>query len=126
MLLARDADKSRAVIHRALVFVAVVCCALVSASFVMFARDQISGASKHQQNEIIASTPTTTGPVPIHTSHAQPRAFIDQAAHTLTSPFSAVVQSNSAWMERGIPTVLALLVYGVGLGYLARYSQGMS
>ncbi len=122
MLLTRVADKSGAVIHRVLVLVAVVCCALVSASFVMFARDQISGASKHQQNEIIASTPTTTAPVPVHKSQSQPRAFIDDAANTLTSPFHSLVQSDSQWVVHGIPTVLALLVYGVGLGFLVRYS----
>jgi hypothetical protein len=81
----------------------VVCCALVSVSFLMFARDQVSGAFKHQQSE-----------------------FIDQAASALTSPFHSIVQRGSQWVLHGIPTVLALLVYGVGLGYLARYSRGMS
>lgn len=113
-------------IHRVLVLVSVVCCALVSVSFLMFARDQVSGASKHQQNEIIASTPTTAAPVPVHHSHSQPREFIDQAASALTSPFHSLVQSDSQWVLHGIPTVLALLVYGVGLGFLARYSRGMS
>ena len=92
----------------------------------MFARDQIAGASKHQQNEIIASAPTTTGPVPIHQAAAQPRRFIDTAASDLTSPFRSIVQSDSQWVSRGVPTVIALLIYGVGLGYLARYSRGMT
>ena len=113
-------------IHRLLVCTALVCCALVVASFVMFARDQIAGASKHQQNEIIASTPTTTGPVPVHQATAQPRRFIDTAAKDLTSPFRSIVQSDSQWVEHGVPTVLALIVYGVGLGYLARFTRGMS
>lgn len=113
-------------IHRLLVFTAIVCCALVAASFVMFARDQIAGASKHQQNEIIASTPTTTGPVPIHHGTAQPRRFIDAAASDLTAPFRSIIQSDSEWVLHGFPTIVALLVYGVGLGYLARFSRGIA
>jgi hypothetical protein len=31
------------------------------------------------------------------------------------------VQSRSDWVSRGVPTLLALLVYGLGLGFLARY-----
>jgi hypothetical protein len=114
------------VIHRLLVVVAIVCCALVSVSFALFARDQVAGASKHQQNEIIAGAATTTGPIAVHKATQQPRRFIDQVAASLTSPFRGVVQSDSQWMLHGIPTIVALLVYGVGLGYLARYTRGLS
>jgi hypothetical protein len=114
------------VIHRLLVCTALVCCALVAASFAMFARDQVAGASKHQQNEIVTGAPTTTGPVPIHQATAQPRRFIDAAASDLTAPFRSIIQSDSQWLARGVPTVIALLVYGVGLGYLARFSRGMT
>ncbi len=114
------------VIHRLLVCTALVCCALVAASFAMFARDQVAGASKHQQNEIIAGAPTTTGPVPVHRATGQPRRFIDAAAGDLTAPFKSLVQSDSQWVLRGVPTILGLLVYGVGLGYLARFSRGMA
>jgi hypothetical protein len=57
--------------------------------------------------------------------HSQPRLFIDNAASALTSPFRSLVQSDSQWVERGLPTILALLVYGVGIGYLARFSRGL-
>jgi hypothetical protein len=114
------------VIHRLLVVVAIVCCALVSVSFALFARDQVAGASKHQQNEIIAGSATTTGAIAVHTATQQPRRFIDQAARALTSPFHGIVQSDSQWVLHAIPTIVALLVYGVGLGYLARYSRGIS
>jgi hypothetical protein len=113
------------VIHRILVITALVCCALVTASFGLFARDQVAGASKHQQNEIIASAPTTTGPVPVHKATAQPRRFIDAAARDLTAPFRSIVQTNSQWVLQGVATIAALLVYGVGLGYLARFSRGL-
>jgi hypothetical protein len=44
----------------------------------------------------------------------------------LTSPFRSIVQSDSQWVLHGVPTIFALLVYGVGLGYLARFSRGTS
>jgi hypothetical protein len=125
-MLARPAADKSTVIHRLLVLTAVVCCLLVSASFALFARDQMAGASKHQQNEIIASAPTTAAPVPVHQATAQPRRFIDNAADALTSPFGSIVQTDSAWVKHGLTTIFALLVYGVGLGYLARFSRGMS
>ena len=114
------------VIHRTLVLTAFVCCGLVVASFTLFARDQLAGASAHQQNEIATMSPTTPGVTPVHHSGAQPRRFIDGAAKTLTSPFRSIVPSDSAWVLHGLPTFFALLVYGVGLGFLARYSAGVA
>ena len=92
----------------------------------LFARDQMAGASKHQQNELIAGAPANPRAVPPHHARAQPRRFIDAAASTLTSPFHSLVQSDSQWVVHGMPTMLALLVYGVGLGFLARFSRGMN
>lgn len=46
---------------------------------------------------------------------------IDEASGQLTSPFSGIVSgSSSEWATRGAKLVLALLVYGFGLGYVAR------
>jgi hypothetical protein len=123
MLKARAADGC-AVIHRALVMTAFVLCGLIIGSFVMFARDELAGASKHQQNEVASSSVASTpAPKPI-AKEGQPRRTIDTAAHALTSPFSSIVQSDSQWVERGLPTIFALLIYGGGIGYLARYSRG--
>ncbi|HUO69991.1 MAG TPA: hypothetical protein VMU39_04375 [Solirubrobacteraceae bacterium] len=114
------------VIHRALVLTAFVCCGLVAASFALFARDQLAGASAHQQSQLAANAPISPGVTPIHHSGAQPRRFIDGAAKVLTTPFRAIIQSDSAWVVHGVPTFLALLVYGVGLGFLARFSSGFA
>jgi hypothetical protein len=113
------------VVHRGLVIVAWICCFFVVASFSLFALDQIAGASKHQQT-LITSSSTVTPIPPEAKHHGQPRQFIDDVAHTLTSPFGSIVQSDSQWVLRGIPTIVAVLVYGVGLGYLARFSRGWS
>jgi hypothetical protein len=124
MLEPRAADTDR-VIHRLLVLAACVCSLFVLASFAMFARDQLAGASAHQVAEIntpqVSSNASTT---PAH--HSQPRRFIDGAASTLTSPFSSIVQSDNPWVKHALPTVFALLVYGVGIGYVARFTRGMS
>jgi hypothetical protein len=112
------------VIHRALVLVALAASLLLLASFGMFARDQLAGASKNQQNQLVAGAqqtrPTPSRPV------AQPRRFIDGAAQKLTSPFASLVQSDSPWATKGLPTVIALVVYGVGIGFLARFSRGLA
>jgi hypothetical protein len=115
------------VVHRILVPIAIACSALVLISFALFARDQLAGASKHQQTELAAGTPVTPGTVPVVPHRAgQPRRFIDGAAKALESPFVSIVQSGSPWSLHAVPAMLALLLYGVGLGYLARYSRGLS
>jgi hypothetical protein len=120
MLIAREVD-TRTVISRALRLTAFACCLLVVASFAMFARDQMAGASQHQQTELVAGAhPTAASSTPV--KHAQPRRAIDDAAKVLTRPFDAIVQSSNAWVKRGLPALFALLVYGLGLGYLARFS----
>jgi len=92
-------------------------------SFAMFARDQMAGASEHQQTELVAGANTTTASTAITHMHSQPRRFIDGVAKTLTSPFSAVAKSFKKKVDHGLPTILALIAYGVGLGYLARFAS---
>jgi hypothetical protein len=124
MLTAPPADAGR-VIHRVLVLVALACSGLVFASFVMFATAQMAGASKQQAAATLGTTAAPAVPSKPK-QQGQPGRFIDGAARDLTSPFHSIVQSSSAWVEHGVPTILALLVYGVGLGYLARFSSGFA
>lgn len=108
-------------VHRVLVSVSFVCCALIVASFAFFAVGQVSGASSQQVAEIAGSNPppkAQTHPAPIH-------RFVDAAAKDLTYPFRSLVQSSSEWANQLIFLVLGLAVYGVGLGYLARYASGL-
>jgi hypothetical protein len=107
--------------YRALVVTSFVCCALVAISFTLFARDQATGASQHQQYEVAAGVPAAARhrhPKPAR----QPRQFIDDAANSLTSPFQSIVQSSNPWVVHGVPALLALVVYGLGLRFLARWS----
>jgi hypothetical protein len=112
----------------------------VLASFALFALGQASGASKTQVADLNSGvapgtpvpgpTSTVTGvsaaaPVVAPVVHApgQPRRFIDGAAHALTSPFRALIHSNSLWAVKIASTLLALVAYGLGLGYLARWAR---
>jgi hypothetical protein len=121
-MLARPlADRSR-VLSRGLVACSFACCALVVASLGLFALGQAGGASTHQVAQLNGS------PAPSHTAPAahppgQPRRFIDGAAGALTSPFRSFIHSGSQWAVKIASTVLALLLYGLGLGYLARWAQ---
>ncbi len=46
---------------------------------------------------------------------------IDDVSNRLTSPFSGLTSgSSSEWVVHGVNLLLALLVYGFGLGFLAR------
>ncbi len=41
----------------------------------------------------------------------------------LLSPFAGLAEgAGSQWVRRGVPALLALLVYGFGLGLLARFA----
>jgi hypothetical protein len=100
-------------------------CLLVAVSFLIFAIEQTSSASTHQQEELNgppgapAGIASTTAPPPKHKSTVH--KTIDEASDFFTSPFSAVVSgSSSQWAIHGIKALLALLVYGLGLSYLSR------
>ena len=106
----------------------VLICLIVLASFAVFAVDQTKGASAHQQEEVNrggAAANTTAGASGSHQSPAPHesglREALDEASNNLTSPFSAVTSgSSSQWVIRGVGVLLTLIVYGFGLGFLAR------
>jgi hypothetical protein len=93
-----------------------IVCLIVIVSFVIFAVGQTGAASTHQQEEL-GSVTTVTHPEHKSTAHK----VLDEVAGKLTSPFSGITAgSTSQWVIRGVGTLMALLVYGVGLGYLSR------
>jgi len=109
-------------VHRFLVTVSFVCCALVIASFAFFAVDQVSGASSQQVASISGSTPAAKKAA----HHGAVRRFVDSAASDLTYPFHSLLNSSSQWANQLLLLILGLAVYGVGLGYLARYASGLA
>jgi hypothetical protein len=130
---AGDADRSNVsdVIYRVLRTASILCSAFVVLSFGLFARDQAAGASNQQAAAVLAGNqqyePKATTVVLKHGKHhAQPRRFIDGVASKLESPFDSIVSSNSAWVDRGLPAIFALIAWGAGLGFLARFTRGFA
>ncbi len=98
-------------------------CLIVGASFFVFAVNQTKAASGHQQEQVAAISP---GTAPTHAtrpgSHeSSVHKALDETAKVFTDPFAGLVSdSNSEWATRAAELLAALLVYGFGLGYIAR------
>jgi hypothetical protein len=113
---------------RALRLASVVACLIVIASFALFVVNQTSSASAHQQQELNGTTsvsggqPAQAASTPLkHGKNSSLRTRIDDASEAITSPFSGVSSGwSSQWVIRGVNLLLALVVYGFGLGFLAR------
>jgi len=57
--------------------------------------------------------------------HSRPREVVDDANDVLLSPFASLSQNaHSRWIRRTVPAAVALLLYGVGVGFLARFAAG--
>ena len=109
-----------AVLARVLRFAALGASFIVIASFGMFATDQVNGASKQQQAEI--ANGSWTPPSVEKKQHSGLRRTIDNADQKLTSPFKGVVAgSTSLWLIESVEAILALVVFGLGLGYVSRF-----
>jgi hypothetical protein len=94
----------------------------VIASFAFFAVDQVSGASNNQVASISGAAAKSSPPA----HHSAVRKLVDSAAKDLTYPFHSLLRSSSQWANELLLLILGLTVYGVGLGYLARYTSGLS
>jgi hypothetical protein len=99
-------------------------CVILITSFVFFAVDQTKSASERQRESLspaLASAGTAPS-VLAPARHGSPvRRVIDNASAALTSPFSGIVSSSDGeWAARSAELLIALALYGFGLGYLAR------
>jgi hypothetical protein len=119
------------VIERALRFAAVICSLIVVLGWGWFAADQTSAASQKTQDEIAGQTAKQA----VNPDPDQERAreqvnskiheYVDDANDVLLSPFSSISENmDSKWARRTIPALIALAVYGFGLGLLARVAAG--
>jgi hypothetical protein len=108
--------------------IAVLSCILVVLGFAGFVSDEAGGASKGQVaqlgDELKDPVPSASDEALRQREHSRPRELIDDANDYLLSPFTGFVDSHSAWVRRIVPTVLALLAYGVGLMLLANMLPG--
>jgi hypothetical protein len=119
------------VLGRLIRLVSIVASLLVVAGWGLFAIDEARSASSATTQEIRGrAAAATSDPSPDQERareaiHAKPREAIDDANDVLLAPFASVGSGSSdRWVRRSVPAALALLVYGLGLSFLARYAAG--
>src|SRR6476469_3171249 len=104
----------------------ILCSLVLLASFAMFASDQAGAGSKHTVAEINAGDSTRTvaaqQPAKPAKKHGQVRTAIDDVNAKLVSPFSGLVTNGSPWTKHIVEGLLGFLVFGLGLGFVARYA----
>jgi hypothetical protein len=107
-------------IARVLRLASIAICLIAVAWFLLFALNQTSSASSHQQAEIYtapgAPTSHSSAPAPVGGVHKA----INEVFSKLSSPFSGVASGSSEWTIHIVDTLLVLLVYGFGLAFVAR------
>ena len=110
--------------------VAIVMSGFVLVGFAFFAVDELDRGSKTQQQALTNELEgVSVDPAPIartpndeavrEAANGDLREVVDDVNDVLLGPFVDLVDSDDAWVARGVPTLLALLLYGVGLGFLA-------
>jgi len=111
-------------------FVAIACSLLVVAGFALFTIDETDKGSKAQQAKLErelgggVSDPHLIAPdsrqeAARERNQGAVGEAIDDANDVLLAPFVDLIDSDSAWVSHGVPALLALLIYGLGLGFLA-------
>ena len=111
-------------------FVAIACSLLVVAGFALFTIDETDKGSKAQQAKLErelgggVSDPHLIAPdsrqeAARERNQGTVGEAIDDANDVLLAPFVDLIDSDSAWVNHGAPALLALLIYGLGLGFLA-------
>ena len=111
--------------------VSIVASSIVLLSFALFAIDETRDASEKSAAGIAgldatrASDPSARQERARERAHSRAREAVDDADDVLVAPFAGLVSgSESSWARRGVPALIALVVYGFGLSFLARYAKG--
>jgi hypothetical protein len=108
-------------------FVAIAISVVVVLGFALFALDETDKGSKMQQAKLERELDGRTAPIAPDAEveaarerdHDGVREAIDDVNDVLLAPFVDLIDAKSAWVNHGIPALLGLLIYGVGLGFLA-------
>jgi hypothetical protein len=117
------------VIQSILRYASIAITAILVLSFVMFISDQSASGTAGEVATLNSENGPTTAPAPVTPApksapkqHGEPRKTIDDLAGKLTKPFDGVAgSSHSKWVRKGLPTLIALLLFGFGLSVLAGY-----
>jgi hypothetical protein len=108
---------------RAVHSVAILACLIVGIGFAYFAADEMRYGSETQQaklaKELNTPAPSSVEENKRERKHSAVREAIDDANDVLLAPFSGLAESDNRWVERGVPTLLGLLLYGLLLMLIA-------
>ena len=99
--------------------VAILCSGLVILGFAYFATDELDRGSKTQQGKLDRELSGEAQEAAREKVNGSFREAVDDANDVLLGPFTKLIGSNDRWVGHGVPAVLALLLYGLGLGTLA-------
>lgn len=104
----------------------IIASALVLLGFAFFVNEQATAGSKEQVGRIDQAmsqpAPSSTDEKLREKRNGSVHETIDDANDVLLAPFAGLVSpGDDPWVQRMIPGVLALLVYGVGLMMLANF-----
>jgi hypothetical protein len=110
--------------------IAIVMSGFILFGFAFFAADELDRGSKNQQNALANElgdetvdpnpiAPTSDDEAAREAAHSSVREVVDDANDLLLGPFVDLVDSDQVWVNHGVPALLGLLLYGVGLGFLA-------
>jgi hypothetical protein len=125
------------VISSLLKIASILCCLVIVISFGAFVSDQAGHSSKQTVAKIETADASENVGVPVvnqaspsprterirEKEHSALREHFDDANDILVAPFKSIVSSQSLWAQRIVSALLALLVFGVGLGFLGRYAS---
>ena len=107
---------------------AIVLSLIIAVGFCLFAVDEFNRASSTQRERLAGfeqPDPTAIGERDREKRHSSLREYVDDANDILLKPFAGIVSETSGrWTQRGVPTVLGLLLYGFCIAFLARYARG--
>jgi len=125
------------VISRLVTWASTIAAIVVVVSFGLFAIDQARNGSKQQIAKLGAGLEPTNASTNVNQADPSPRTererekkhgdvreAIDDVDDVLISPFAAAVHSQSIWAQRGVPALIAFLLFGVGLRIAAAYLPG--
>jgi hypothetical protein len=101
-----------------------VASALVILSFALFAIDEAGESSKGQVDKIRGvdrPSPPPQDEQRREREHSQVRELIDDANDILLEPFAGIVDSDDKWVQRGVPALIAVLLYGFAVHLLLNY-----
>jgi len=119
------------VLEKPLRTLSIILTVFVAAGFVLFAIDETRAAANQSAAQVKGQEAATNASPSYDQERARARAhnkareFIDDVNDVALAPFAMVSDgSDTSWVRRGIPAVIALLVYGLGLSMMARVSLG--